>query len=56
MRSAERISRTPSEWAERQAAERQRNLRLVVAELRRAREAGEEWYLWIIAHAARRRP
>lgn len=47
MRSAERISRTPSEWADRQRAERQRNLREALGMLRRARERGEEWYLWV---------
>ena len=39
---------TPPELRpDRGAAERRRELRLLLAELRRAREGGAEWYTWI---------
>ena len=47
MRSAEQVRRTPREWSDHQAEQRQRILVELLAELRRAREAGAEWYSWI---------
>ena len=56
MRSAERISRTVREWRDHEQAERERMLREVLAELREARERGEEWVAWIDAGCPRLTP
>lgn len=45
MRSSERISRTPAEYADYAQQERQRNLRELLAILRDARERGAAWYV-----------
>jgi len=47
VRSAEQIGRTPGEYHDWQAAQRQKALREVLAMLRRARDEGAEWYRWI---------
>ena len=47
MRSADQIGRTVGQWHDFQRAERERNLRELLAILKRARENGEEWYTWV---------
>lgn len=47
MRSRAQLERTPREYQDHQRGERQRILREVTAELRRAAERNEPWYLWV---------
>ena len=48
MRSADRISRTPSEYADFKADERRRTLSRLLGSLRRTRDRREEWYVWVV--------
>ncbi len=50
-RAAEQLTRTVGEYRDFKAAERQRILRELTAELRRARERNAPWYLWLIDRA-----
>lgn len=47
MRSAQRIARTPREHRDAQRHEREQTLEALLAELRKARSSGAEWYRWI---------
>lgn len=49
MRSAERITRSPRQWADRQEQEQQRARAALSRELARARDDDEPWYLWLVA-------
>jgi hypothetical protein len=54
MRSAAQISRTPAEWADLKARERQKHLKAVLADLQRAADQNQPWYRWIIDRQAGR--
>lgn len=53
MRSAERIRRTPGEWADHQAAQRRKLLAELLRELERANGHNAPWYVWVRARADR---
>lgn len=54
MRTAEQISRTPAEWADHKARERQRHLATLLTDLQRAADQNQPWYRWIIDRQQRR--
>lgn len=47
MRSSAQLTRTPSQYAEHQARERQRTLLELLTMLKQARERGDHWYTWV---------
>lgn len=48
MNNADGLARALSDRAEWRAAERRRTLRLLLTDLRRARERRSEWYQWVV--------
>lgn len=54
MRSAEQLTRSPREYLDHRAAERQKILAELEQELARARDQGAPWYRWILDRQAGR--
>lgn len=51
-RGAAQLSRTPAEYHDHMREQRQRTMAALLAQLRAAADAGEDWYRWVADRAA----